>query len=112
IDSNEARILALRATRLSRSIPMGSIDSTASRTPALRADRLSHHVPSISIRSLQLIPGIRPAQHAALGAGSELVVLVFEQDPRIFDCRCPIADCEERTGLADPRCAAATARPE
>ena len=52
IDSNDALILALRAARLSRSIPMGS---TASRTLALRADRLSHHVPGISIRSLQLI---------------------------------------------------------
>ena len=55
IDSNDASILALRATRVSRSIPMGSIDSAASRIPALRADRLSHHVPGISIRSLQLI---------------------------------------------------------
>ncbi len=55
IDSNDALILALRAARLSRSIPMGSIDSAASRIPALRADRLSHHVPGISIRSLQLI---------------------------------------------------------
>ena len=55
IDSNDALILAFRAARLSRSIPMGSIDSTASRTLALRADRLSHHVPSISIRSLQLL---------------------------------------------------------
>ena len=55
IASNDARILALRAARLSRFIPMGSIDSAASRIPALRADRLSHHVPGISIRSLQLI---------------------------------------------------------
>ena len=55
IDSNDALILALRAARPSRSIPMGSIDSAASRNLALRAARLSHHVPSISIRSLQLI---------------------------------------------------------
>ena len=55
IDSNDARILALRADRLSRSIPMGSIDSAAFRILAIRAARLSHHVPGISIRSLQLI---------------------------------------------------------
>jgi len=60
IDSNDARILALRVAHLSRSIPMGSIESTASRILALRAARLSHHVPRISIRSLQLIQAFGP----------------------------------------------------
>ena len=35
---------------------------------------------AVLIRSGPAHSGIRPAQCAALGAGSELVVLVFEQD--------------------------------
>ena len=56
------------------------IDSTASRILALRAARPSHRVPRISIRFALAHSGIRPAHCAALGLGSELVVLVFEQD--------------------------------
>ena len=41
IDSNDALILALRAARLSRSIPMGSIDSNDARILAVRAARPS-----------------------------------------------------------------------
>ena len=48
IDSNDARILALRAAHPSRSIPMGSIDSNyAFGSPG--------HLTRISIRSLQLV---------------------------------------------------------
>ena len=56
------------------------IDSTASLILALRAARPSHRVPRISIRSLRLIQAFGPAHSAALGAGSELVVLIFEQE--------------------------------
>ena len=56
------------------------IDSPASRILALPAARPSHRVPRISIRSLQLIQAFGPAQSAALRAGSELVVLIFEQE--------------------------------
>src|SRR4030095_5407007 len=56
------------------------IDSTAARILALRAARPSHRVPRISIPSLQLIHAFGPPTPLPLGAGSELVVLVFEQD--------------------------------
>ncbi len=58
----------------------GSIDSTASRILALRAARPSHRVPPHFDSSAPAHSGIRPAHCASLGAGSELVVLVFEQD--------------------------------
>jgi hypothetical protein len=55
IDSNDALILALRAARLSHSIPMRSIDSNYALILGLRIARPSHRVPRISIRSLQLV---------------------------------------------------------
>src|SRR5439155_3639546 len=62
-----------------RTVSAGSLDSTASRILTLRAARLPHRVPAFDscapVRS-----GRRPAHGAALGAGSELVVLVLEQD--------------------------------
>src|SRR5207245_8988892 len=64
---------------LCRTASAGSLDSTASRILTLRAARLPHRVPAFDscapVRS-----GRRPAHGAALGAGSELVVLVLEQD--------------------------------
>jgi len=105
IDSFAPLTSASRLAHLSRSIPVGSVDSTASRTLALRAaghliappyfDELRRPAnlalvtfnviypaaPACS-RVDSLAPahsGIRPAHSAALGAASELVVLVFEQ---------------------------------
>ena len=58
-------------------------DQGVSRKPSLHAIRESRIASSSRdkmIPSLQLIQGIRLGHSAALGAGSELVVLVFEQD--------------------------------
>jgi hypothetical protein len=43
-----------------------------------------------------MIAGPAVEASAALGSAPEVVVLVLEQDPRIFDCRFPISDCDFR----------------
>ena len=62
------------------------IDSTASRILALRAARsISSRLPHFDSFALAH-SDIRPSHCAALGAGSEPVVLVFEQDVGCMIC--------------------------
>ena len=107
IDSTASRILALRAARPHHRVPAFE---TRSRPPLSRRypRGFAFYVafPKSSIRlSLPICvaqfpsvhSGIRPSHCAALGAGAELVVLVFEQDAT--NLRLPICDCRFCTDL-------------
>jgi hypothetical protein len=78
--SQKPSLHAIRESRIASSPRDKIIDSTASRILALRSARPSHRVPPHFDSFAPAHSGIRPAHSAALGAGSELVVLVFEQD--------------------------------